>query len=166
MSEPNSRVNEALQVSKGIESKLVEIKDLSEQVQAAEATLENVRANKDPSRELLDFLEMGNTRGYGLRVKLQAYLKNKKNQLQVIKSKLLQEVEILDKISVCHYCGGSGEKLSHGYERFERKIHSTISSDACEHCNGSGKIELGDEVERIVERSKKLASEYLEESSL
>ena len=112
MSEPNNRVNEALQVSKGIESKLGEIKDLSEQVQVAETNLEKVRANNDPSCEVLDFLEMGYTRGYALRVKLQAYLKNKKNQLQMNKSKLRQELEILDKISVCHYCGGSGEMLS------------------------------------------------------
>ena len=127
LSGPNSRENEALEVSKGIESKLVEIKSPLEQVQAAKTTLENVRTNKAPSREILDFLEMGNTQGYALRVKLRAYLNNKNNQLQGIKFKLLEEVEILGKISVCHYCGGSGEKLSHGYERFERRIHSTIS---------------------------------------
>ena len=163
MGESIDRVNEALQISNGIESKLVEIKRLSKEIQAAEITLETIRGNEDPDREVLNFLELGDTRGYALRVKLQAYLKNKKNQLQEIKSKLRQEVEILDKISVCPYCGGSGEKLSHGYERFGRKIHTTISSDTCEHCNGSGRIELGDEVERIVERSKTLASEFSEE---
>jgi DnaJ-class molecular chaperone len=166
LSEPNSRVNEALQVSKGIVSKLGDIKSILEQVQSAETTLEKARANKNPSRRALNFLEMGDARGIALRLKLHAYLKNKKNQLQMNKSKLRQELEILDKISVCHYCGGSGEMLSHGYERFGRKIHSTISSDSCEHCGGSGRVELGEEVERIVERSKKQASEYLEESTL
>lgn len=156
MSDWSNRVNDALQAVKYLESLQEEMRTLTVSIGTAEKILVGLRAHKEPELELLESIDMRSSRGYVLRVKLRAFLSIKQNKLQELKSKVRTETEILVKISVCPYCNGIGETLSRGYERFDRRIHTTISSDKCEFCAGSGSVKLGEEVNKMVERAKKL----------
>lgn len=158
MSDPAGRVNDAFQAARSLQTLQREKTSLTKTISAAEHVLDDIRANNELDPTLLDYLVLGSSRGYALRMKLRGLLSVKRIQLQKVRSTMIQDIEILKKISVCPYCGGSGEKLSHSYERFERGIHATISSDKCEHCDGTGKIQLGKQVEKIVEETLKQVS--------
>jgi hypothetical protein len=162
MSELGGRVTDAFLTAKSLLSQNKEQKSLVKTITIIEQVLEDLRANRSPNKTLLDFLEIGPSKGFALRMKLRGLLSIKKSKLQKIVSSMKQDIDILQKISVCPYCGGSGEEQSHGYERSGRRIHTTISLDKCEQCGGSGKSELGRDVEKIVNEALK----RLEESTV
>jgi len=159
MGDISNRVKDAFQAAQSIEILKEEIINLNKMNEKAEKILEDLGTRKDPDEGVLRSLDMGSSKGYTLRIKLRALISLNKNRLQELRSKMRTEVEILRNVSICPYCKGSGENLSHGYERFGRRIHTTISSDKCEHCDGFGKIELGKEVEKIVENTLRQVSD-------
>ena len=153
MSEHPNRVNDAFQAARSLEAMQKEKASLTETIFAAEQLLDDIRSNKELNSIQLDYLEMGSSTGYSLRIKLRGLLSVKKNRLEKIMSSMKQDIEILKQISICPYCAGSGEKLDHGYERFGRRIHTTVSFESCGYCNGSGKIHLSEDVIKIIKNA-------------
>lgn len=158
MSGKINRVNEAVQLAKTLDSLLDELNQLELSIETASSTLEDLRNNREPDSAKLDLLELKFLTGFALRMRLQGLLQVKQNRMHELKSILRRDVEILRNISVCPYCQGSGESLSHSYERFERVIHKTVQTSRCDHCKGTGVIELGPEITRILEAIRKRIS--------
>ncbi|MHA1973143.1 MAG: hypothetical protein ACTSW1_09130 [Candidatus Hodarchaeales archaeon] len=153
MSDLTNRINDAYQSAKSLQKLSQEKDTLIQIIKSAEKLLESERNNEPLDPELLMLLEIGAPRGYALRIKLRGLLSIKKSRLHEVNSNIKQEIEILQKITICPYCRGSGEVMDHGYERFERRIHTTTSSKNCEHCNGTGITNLGEEVEKMVQET-------------
>ena len=156
MSVFSNRVNDAYKAAASIERLIKERDTLTKIINAAEKTLTEMQSGQTPTPENLMLLDLGGSTGYALKLKLRGILKVKRNQIHQIKLNLKQEQSILQTISVCPVCGGSGEFTDHNYERFSRQIHATTSTSICENCDGSGHITLGEEVEKIIRDSKKL----------
>ena len=157
MSVFSNRVNDAYKAAANIERLLKERDALTKSINVAEKTLTEMQNGQTPTPENLILLGLGGSTGYAQKLKLRGFLKVKRNQINQINLNLKQEHSILRTISVCPVCGGSGEFIDHSYERFSRQIHATTSTNICENCKGSGQIKLGEEVEKIIRDSKKLA---------
>jgi hypothetical protein len=149
-----NRVNEAVQLAKALNSLMEEMSRLEASIEAAASTLKDLRYNREPDIHKLESLELRSLTGLALRMRLQGLLQVKQSRLHELKSDLRRDMDILRKISVCPYCQGSGETLSHKYERSEGAIHNTVQTRKCGNCNGTGIIELGPEVTRIMEAIK------------
>ena len=163
MGDKSSRVNDAFQASKNIEKMLPELQNLLGLTKIAEKMLDELREGKQLEQENLAHMGLESTSSYVLRVKLRTIISSNKRREMELRSNIRTDIEILQKISACPNCRGSGEKLGHGYERFGRRIHKTISTEDCEHCGGTGKMDLGEELEKIVSKAINLVfdSNYL-----
>ena len=150
-----NRDNEALQLVNNIEHLLLEISELEKQKKESHKILESINNDVPPDVDTLDSLNLRYLDGYALRARVLGLLTVAQNKLSEIRSDLRIDLNILENISTCPCCGGSGEKISHRYVRFDQKIDVVVSSKPCEHCNGSGRIELGNTVNRIIEKAKK-----------
>ena len=154
MSGELNRINEAVQLTRTLDSILNDIQELETSIDAIASSLEDIKNNRKPDLSDLKSLELESATGFVLSIKLQGMLQVKQERLLELKLALKRNVEILEKLSVCPSCKGSGEILSHQYERFERSIQKTVHTSRCEHCKGTGAIELGPEVTRIINAIK------------
>lgn len=150
MSERLYRVDDALQLARSLEINLAKSRELEQTIETVSTVLKDIRKHQEPDRATLESLGVGALGGYTLRMRLLGLLSMNQNKLHKVKSEIKREVKMLDKISICPYCNGSGEIQSHSYERFDRMIYSKVTTQKCENCNGTGKIKLGEEIERIV----------------
>jgi hypothetical protein len=159
MSDTSERKSEAFQIARDLNAHLELRSEFLDTLNTANHLLADLRNGKEPALELLTKLELGPGSNFALKMKLKGIISVKTNQLQIIKSSMMKDMKILERITVCPYCIGSGESLSQNYERFGRKIHTTVSATNCEHCQGTGKINLGSEVETIVSKTLEILPE-------
>lgn len=149
MSDSSNRNIEAYQSAQNIQKLLDEKQKVTRQNISANYLLEDINNSRNPDPKLLNELKIV-AKGYVLRIKLQGIIKMTKNRLTKINYEIKHELDILKTITVCQYCGGTGEIIDQAYERFGRKIHTTISTKPCQHCKGVGEISLGTDLEKIV----------------
>ena len=159
MSDTSQRKSEAFQIARDLNTHLELRSEFLDLLNSANQVLADIRNGNEIDPELMTKLELGSGSKYALRLKLKGIISVKTSQLQKIKSSMMQDMKILERITVCPYCVGSGESLSQKYERFGRKIHTTVSASNCEHCEGTGKINLGSEVENMVSNILEILSE-------
>jgi hypothetical protein len=159
MSDASERKSEAFQIARDLNTHLELRSEFLDIINSANQVLTDIRDGNELDLEELKKLELGAGSKYALRLKLKGIITVKTRQLQNIKSSMIQDIKILERITVCPYCVGSGESLSQNYERFGRKIHTTVSASNCEHCEGTGKINLGSEVENMVSNILEILSE-------
>ena len=69
---------------------------------------------------------------------------------------MIKDSELIAKISICPYCEGMGEIIESEYVRNARSIEPRIITHSCRNCEGTGKLDLGDETSKIVESAKSL----------
>ena len=81
MSELGGRVTDAFLTAKSLLSQNKEQKSLVKTITIIEQVLEDLRANRSPNKTLLDFLEIGPSKGFALRMKLRGLLSLKKSRL-------------------------------------------------------------------------------------
>ena len=141
MSNLSDRVNDAYKAANTVERLVTERTSLNEIIIAAEKTLEDLGLNQTPSSAHVLLLQLGTTRGYALKLKLRGLLKIKRNHFDEVNISLKQELNLLRSIFVCPICSGTGEFIDHNYERFSRQIHATTSTNLCENCGGTGRID-------------------------
>ena len=156
MSDRLDIINDALQLAKSLETLLTETKELEQEIELASTALDDLRNHREPDQSIVECLGLGAIQGYALRMRLRGFLSLNQNRLDKLKSKLRTDSELIAKISVCPYCGGSGEIIESEYVRNARSIEPRILTHSCKDCDGTGKLDLGEETSKIVESAKSL----------
>ncbi|MEM2122202.1 MAG: hypothetical protein QXE79_01055 [Candidatus Bathyarchaeia archaeon] len=87
-----------------------------------------------------------------LKMRLKGLLNIKREKLTNLQIKKRSCIDALQKITLCPACGGQGEIADTKYERIDGVIYQDIKVRACHFCNGTGKIELGDDVMNLIKR--------------
>jgi len=156
MSERLDIINDALQLAQSLGTTLTEIKELEKKIELASTVLGDLRNHRDPDHSMVERLGLGEIHGYALRMRVRGFISVNQNRLNKLHSKLRKDSDLLAKISVCPYCEGSGEIVESEYIRNARSIEPRILTHSCRDCEGTGKIDLGNETSKIVESAKSL----------
>ena len=156
MSDRLDLINDALQLAKSLRTILTETKELEQEIDSASTVLDDLRNHREPDHSRVERLGLGEIHGYALRMRVKGFISVNQKRLHKVKSKLKKDSELLAKISVCPYCEGSGEIIESEYVRNARSIEPRILTHSCRNCEGTGRLDLGDETSKIVESAKSL----------
>ena len=86
-----------------------------------------------------------------LKMRLQGLLSKKNERLVHLRLKHRDMREMLRKLAICPACEGQGVVARRQYVRSEGVISPQIKMEDCTFCAGTGKINLGEEVMRLIE---------------
>lgn len=156
MSERLDAINDALQLAKSLGIALTETKKLEQEIDLGSTVLDDLRKHREPDHSMVERLGLGEIHGFALRMRVRGFISVNQNRLNNLKSKLRKDSELLAQISVCPYCEGSGEIIESEYVRNARSIEPRMLTHSCRNCEGTGKLDLGDETNKIVESAKSL----------
>jgi hypothetical protein len=152
-----NRDNEALQLANSVETTIDEVAKLIEQRRLAQDVLKALDEDLPFDNYLLELFNI-DLDGYALKIRIKGFLTVNLNKINQLRTGLKRDLSILEKISICPYCGGRGEKISRRYVRFDERIEAVTSAKKCDHCNGSGEISFGETVSKVVENARNVVN--------
>ena len=86
-----------------------------------------------------------------LKIRLQGLLSKKNKSLADLGLKHRNIKEMLKKLATCPACNGQGVVTQRQYIRSEGIISPQIKMENCAFCGGTGKINLGEDIMRLIE---------------
>ncbi|MGI0091810.1 MAG: hypothetical protein ACREBS_08880 [Nitrososphaerales archaeon] len=138
---------EALSLRRTLDSKSARLKDLELRAKEISQWIETLETNKQPSAELLAFLNMkweSDSDLSLLRFRLSGMLSEINGSEEKLRAEIRQLHDMISKLGICPACEGKGyQNKSRSYERMEEGgIAVNSETQECSLCLGTGKIDL------------------------
>ncbi|MGH2637801.1 MAG: hypothetical protein ACRDF4_00710, partial [Rhabdochlamydiaceae bacterium] len=138
---------EALSLRSALDSKSARLEDLELRAKEISQRIETLETNKEPSDELLAFLQMKWENDSDLSLlsfRLSGMLKEINGREEKLRAEIRQLRDMISKLGICPACDGKGYlSKSRSYERMDDGgIAVNSETQECSLCLGTGKIDL------------------------
>lgn len=149
--EIQKRRDDALRTARELSEISKSITRLEEETNSASDILSKLKNGYKIEESQLKSLGLTRIPPLMLKMRLQGLLSEKNENLSDLRLKHRNIKEMLKKLAICPACEGQGVVTKTQYIRSEGIISPQIKIDNCPFCDGTGKINLGEDIMRLIE---------------
>lgn len=151
MEEIRRRQEDALQTARTLTETTKTISRTQQEATQTSALLTKVAGGTRPEETELKALGLTDTSSVFLRMRLQGLLRTKNETLAKLQTEQQQMTEMLRELGKCPACEGTGSVTQQLYIRDESTIHTQTKTEECTYCKGTGKMQLDQEIQELIE---------------
>jgi len=149
--ETQKRRDHALRIARELLELSKSITRLEQETNSISDMLSKLRKGSKIEENQLKSLELTETQPLMLKMRLQGLLSKKNKSLVDLRLKHHDLREMVKKLATCPACNGQGVVTQRQYIRSEGIISPQIKMENCAFCGGTGKINLGEDIMRLIE---------------
>ena len=148
--EAQKRRNDALRIARELLELTRSINRLEQESNSIYSMLTKLGNGVRIEKGELKALGITETSPMVLRIRLQGLLSQKNDSLEDLRARHRDMSGMLRELEICPSCQGQGVIARRQYIRSEGTISPQIKMENCTLCSGTGKLNLGEDVMRIV----------------
>lgn len=145
------RREDALQTARTLMQTTKTITRLQQETFEASAILTKLTSGTSLSENELKALGLPEASPFLLKMRIQGLLRTKNETLAKLQNEQRQMSQMLKELATCPACEGSSTVTTKQYIRDEGVILPQTKTEECSYCRGTGKMELGEEIVKLIE---------------